>query len=178
MKVIFLDVDGVLNNLEDILHHPEMESPEQPQDKHLQVLKKIIDATGAEVVVSSGWRMTLEGIQDVIDALWKYGIAIRGVTPEGCQISLFDQLFPEIKPQNVDTWRSKLDRVVYDRGAEIASWLYKYRNEIESFLILDDEVFDIQKYYPDHYIKTDPNEGLVDKYIDEAIKILNLTSIK
>ena len=52
-KIIFLDIDGVLNNLEDILHNKDIERPEQPQDKHLKVLKEIIKRTKAEIVLSS-----------------------------------------------------------------------------------------------------------------------------
>lgn len=169
-KVIFLDIDGVLNNLEDILHNKNLENPEQPQDKHLKVLKQIIDQTNAEVVLSSGWRLTPEGIQDVIDSLYKYKIQLRGVTPEGVLLSSLQYIGINVKPKLTDSHLG--DITVNDRGAEIALWLHKHKEYI-NFLILDDEVYDIKDYFPDNYIKINGNEGLLEKYIEKSIEILN-----
>lgn len=169
-KVIFLDIDGVLNNLEDILHNKYIETPEQPQDKHLKVLKEIIKITKAEIVLSSGWRLTQEGLQDVIDALYRYKIHLRGVTPEGVLLSSLQSIGINVKPKLTDNHLG--DITVDDRGAEIAIWLHKHK-EYKNFLILDDEVYDIKEYFPENYIKTNCNEGLLEKHIEKAVEILN-----
>lgn len=49
MKIIFLDVDGVLNSIEDRF------SWTIETDKHLEILKYIVDKTNAKIVVSSSW---------------------------------------------------------------------------------------------------------------------------
>ena len=51
MKVIFLDVDGVL--------HPYHSRPNQQFRAHcMRRLKAIIDTTGAKIVLSTSWRRT------------------------------------------------------------------------------------------------------------------------
>ena len=49
MKVIFLDIDGVLNNLKRVDIDPT----------RVEVFNKIIAATGAKVVISSTWRLVI-----------------------------------------------------------------------------------------------------------------------
>lgn len=50
-KLIFLDVDGVINT---DFSRPINE--QSPNDSHLQQLKRIVDTVGAEIVLSSNWR--------------------------------------------------------------------------------------------------------------------------
>lgn len=169
MKIIFLDVDGVLNNLEDVLHNRDIENPEQPQDKYLKLIKEIVNRTGAEIVISSGWRLTTEGLQEVIDALYRYNISIRGVTPEGVLLNTLQAFGINVKPKLTDSHLG--DITVIDRGAEIAIWLKKHP-EYTEFLILDDEIHDIKDYFPNNYIKTDINKGLLEEHVEQAIQIL------
>ena len=55
MRVIFLDIDGVLN------HDTSMELTKdywtKPETYLIERLKKIIDATDAKIVLSSDWRL-------------------------------------------------------------------------------------------------------------------------
>lgn len=54
-KIIFLDIDGVLNNAKsDISDLFVIETD------LLQILKKIVDSTDASIVLSSTWRYTEE----------------------------------------------------------------------------------------------------------------------
>lgn len=55
MKVLFLDVDGVLNSTPDYLVRTEHGGFPINMGK-IDILKDIIDATGCEIVVSSAWR--------------------------------------------------------------------------------------------------------------------------
>lgn len=65
-KIIFLDIDGVLNCSECFdRHRKEWEAAGKPsEDKwwnmletlHIEHLNRITDATGAEIVISSSWR--------------------------------------------------------------------------------------------------------------------------
>lgn len=65
MKVIFLDIDGVLNDAfttADLLD-------DTPKKEHLDCLKAIVDATGAKIVLSSTWRLFARARNDVKNAL-------------------------------------------------------------------------------------------------------------
>lgn len=62
MKIIFLDVDGVLNNskwvkrmFDECVH---VYAKDMLEDRAIRLLKQIIDATGASVVITSTWRMS------------------------------------------------------------------------------------------------------------------------
>ena len=78
MKVIFLDIDGVLNSDEyfDRIKNLEITGIEEQIDiKKVELLKKAIDETGAKVVLSSSWRYTRKA-QDLKNLLLKYNIFI------------------------------------------------------------------------------------------------------
>ena len=57
MKIIFLDVDGVLNcattkeRVRDLLF---------VEDRKVQLLKELVDETGATIILSSTWRLALK----------------------------------------------------------------------------------------------------------------------
>lgn len=55
MKVIFLDVDGVLNNQHFLMQHQAQASSlyDALDPACLEQLKRIVEATGAHIVVSS-----------------------------------------------------------------------------------------------------------------------------
>lgn len=104
MKVIFLDIDGVLNSRQDRF------SWTIETDIHFIRLKRIIDKTGAQIVLSSSWRIGDSSKDIVHKRLQQFGMDFIDVTPVfGGQ----------------------------HRGREIADWLSKH--EVESFVILDDE---------------------------------------
>ena len=61
MKVIFLDIDGVLNSDEylDKVKNSDIQGIERDIDvEKVKLLKRAIDETGARVVLSSSWRYT------------------------------------------------------------------------------------------------------------------------
>jgi hypothetical protein len=104
MKVIFLDIDGVLNSKQDRF------SWDIETDIHFIRLKRIVEETKAQVVLSSSWRMGNSGRDIVHKRLQQFGMDFIDVTP------IFSG---------------------QHRGREIADWLS--RHEVESFVILDDE---------------------------------------
>lgn len=64
MKVIFLDVDGVLNSDQyfDKTKNLDIQGIEADIDiKKIELLKKAINETRARVVLSSSWRYTRNG---------------------------------------------------------------------------------------------------------------------
>lgn len=75
MKVVFLDVDGVLNSVRDYY------SVELTTDSHFILLKELIDRTGAKIVLSSSWRIGLSIRGDLVQRLAEYGLEIYDTTP-------------------------------------------------------------------------------------------------
>lgn len=74
MKVIFLDVDGVLNSVKDRYSHV------LENDIHLQLLSDLVHASGAKIVLSSSWRKIPSLLEILKYRLGQYGIEIYSST--------------------------------------------------------------------------------------------------
>lgn len=175
MKILFLDMDGVLNSEESFhLNHVARceesfsrgeNAPFAPQfcwpmghiyPPLVERLNKIVDATDCQIVLSSSWRVmnscTLENLG-------------KWLTEKGFRYAhnLLD--------------KTGQDDVNY-RGGEIQTWLDEHHN-VSAYVILDDDSFDIvgektNKKHPNNFVKTDFIWGLQDKQMEQAINILNV----
>ena len=150
VKVIFLDIDGVLNNskhlteLMNLLGRKQYFSiinqiHETPFDyRSCNLLKVLMKETGAEVILSSTWRINNNGIE-IIE---KYaGISIRDTTPILGTI----------------------------RGKEIKQYLNDHP-EIIKYVILDDDT-DMLKEQMKYLVKVDNKIGFT---INEYIQCRNI----
>lgn len=156
MKVIFLDIDGVLNVIGQ--GHDEYG---QIFHKHLMDnLKRIIDETGAKIVISSSWRLSgLLAMQE----MWKK----RELAGEVIDVT------PNL------TYGAGLKSST-PRGKEIQTWIDN--NKIESYVILDDDT-DMLPSQADYFVQCSGNiddedcvdigYGLTKNCTDKAIQILN-----
>lgn len=175
MKVIFLDIDGVMNCQEEMLamlkQNPKNRSDVSlPSPTKCKLLKQLVDETGAEIVLSSSWRLSLNAIQNIIDTFRPYGLRLDGFTQECVsQIKFKGTKYENIEPKH--THKGWEDYYIEDRGAEIAYWLLKHQ-EVTNFVILDDESSDIIEWLPDNLVKTDLLNGLTEEKVLECIKIL------
>jgi len=151
MKVIFLDIDGVLNTIDtfkrrkDIYNNYGVIIP-RIDFYRVKFLKEIIDKTDAKIVISSTWRKYDNDMKELKHVF-----------------SLFD----------LDIYDVTCIDISGKKGIEINDWLNK--NEVDSFVIIDDETSDmihLEKYV----VKTRENfkaTGLLEKHVDVAINILN-----
>ena len=57
MKIIFLDVDGVLNSQNYLLNSNNKIS-NSINPKKITLLKELVDETGSNIVVTSAWRLS------------------------------------------------------------------------------------------------------------------------
>jgi hypothetical protein len=152
VKVIFLDVDGVLNCTKTERGWGKMRFVDTR--KMLRV-REICDRTGAKVVISSSWR---EGAQD--DALpvdkmqWqaliaefdKHRIPVIGMTPIAH-----------------DRWR----------GDEISMWLKSQEEPVKDFVIVDDIICDLTRFVSvGRVVQTVDAWGLTKAKMEECIRIL------
>lgn len=158
MKVVFLDVDGVLNCASRWGSLPtcatEMHSGGKIDPIATKRLKTIIDATGAKIVVSSTWRIV--HMKALTAWLHRHGIDqkhVIGRTPHHLSVKVVGK-----------------EVVSIPRGRQIQEWLDAHP-EVTRFVILDDDE-DMEHLRP-HLVKTTWKDGLLDEHVDEAIARLN-----
>lgn len=155
MKIIFLDIDGVLNSR---AYERRRNWDEQTDidETRLPLIKEIVDATNAKIVLSSTWRQhwdkDLHNCDE--DGLYinktfaKFGLSIFDKTP--------------------DLGFSAL------RRDEISKWLEDTDKKIASFVIIDDYRYGWGDLL-EHFVKTEPNFrlGIEKEHVWKAIDILN-----
>lgn len=155
MKIIFCDIDGVLN---------DATTPTQAKsgaifidEEKLLRLKRIIDATGAKIVLSSTWRYDREDPRynadflELQEAFHNVGLDFYSYTP--------------------------VDAIGIRRGMEIRAWLGLHP-EVENYIILDDELFDFaERGLLPRLVKTEFGDGgLTEAHADEAIALLMVSN--
>jgi len=80
LKLLFLDVDGVLNNLEVV--NSQRGGDPLGQD-HLRLLKTLVSTTQCQIVLSSTWRLFPESLASLKVAFAEHDIPVWiGATPE------------------------------------------------------------------------------------------------
>lgn len=155
MKIIFLDVDGVLNSEKDLLNNS---GDSEIFDRPLNLLKKLVDSTNAKIVISSSWRI--------------------GCVRSGKESFYGEQLFSVLEKRLSD-----VDLKVFDitpiinepfvkRGDEIRKWLNDTKYDVENFVILDDEN-DMCEFTSTNLVQTSMETGLTEEHLVIAENILN-----
>jgi hypothetical protein len=154
-KVLFLDVDGVLNRHRPVGDDGRLIWENWVHPELMARLNRIIDATGAVVVMSSTWRIG-KRLADLRGGLGGVGFSGRliGATPTGrC------------------SWHEGMPCSAGHRGAEIAHWLSEHQGRVGNFVILDDES-DMGRLR-EHLVQVDWQSGLSDGDVERAIARLN-----
>ena len=156
MKIIFLDIDGVLNNTNSMAEGVELIA-----DK-LIMLRILCEELDAYVVISSTWRKgrTVEYFQDLFQMLgFYYRGRIIGLTPTARS--------------------SDKDFKGYDRGYEIEKWLNDRKkknwetgsNEVIRYCVVDDDSDMLDSQLP-YFVHVNRNVGLCWMYVEEIRNIL------
>lgn len=149
MKILFLDIDGVLNSRQYFIKIKNMNVAPEHRIDPLAVAKlnQITDATGAFIVLSSTWRYAyaknISGLRD-----WMISIGVTGKVLD-------------ITPVDNDS-----------RQNQIQKWLDTTARDIDSFVILDDYSLGGTKLNK-WLVLTSPDVGLQDTDVMAAVKILN-----
>ena len=167
-KIIFLDFDGVLNteHYQNLLQY----QGKPWQDEYgaffdpnaVKQLKRIIDATGADIVVESSWKYL--GL-DAMKELWKVR-SLPGRVIDITPSSISDEYLSNVDLDNLDT------SMLHCKGLEIASWLSKYETQDIRYIIIDDEYVILDSQLS-HFILTNPYEGITEEQANKIILILN-----
>ena len=188
MKIIFLDIDGVLN-CENAYRSGECKYQEWIWEdgtkdhyqrfcvKSKELLNKLIDETGAKIVISSTWRSAgiewlrqvwkIEGMMGEIIGVTKVlrNSSLEYTIPRGCEI---------------DKW-------LKDKGFYHVNWdeniqqEYMDKSGIENYIIIDDDS-DMLYGQRNHFVHVFPSprnkDGFNEKYFNEALKKLSKTVIE
>ena len=168
-KVIFLDIDGVLNSEASLMEDDSLE------EALILNLKELIEKTDAEIILSSSWRVMFNQLRRLMDRLGKIGLYLSGLTPDGVALDWVEKQGKKPTDKFRDiyiNWDGRKINVTHDRGAEIMKWLSLHQ-EVKAFVIIDDDIFDIKPYFPNNCVKTNFKTGLTKKDIEKAIQILN-----
>jgi hypothetical protein len=178
LKVIFLDIDGVLNSeayalkLEERHYQLGHAEPPIPNDEttcdcfklYHQIdrdavarLNRLVVTTSAKIVVSSTWRKRFD-LPELHRILSEHGLVaeIIGATPDGYKD-------PELRAAF-----GYIDRIF--RGHEIDYWL-KQHPEVDRFVILDDD--SDMEMHKNRLVQTDCQEGLLDDHVELAIRMMS-----
>lgn len=145
-KVIFLDIDGVLNcvTTPDRIHYHYGIEPAK-----VDILREIVERTGAVVVLSSSWRTHLND-------------DMTAATPIGAY--LLDSLKGVPLVEMIDRFGT--------RGEEISRFVYA--RHVSSYVILDDESHDFKRCgMADRWVKTSWKTGLTAKHVAKVCNVFN-----
>lgn len=156
-KVIFLDIDGVLNREDG---GPTIE------EQFVKRLAHIVKETEAEIILSSSWRgpyqchvnpnskYQSEHVSLLLEMFKKYNLSILDLTPN-------------------------LSSGPYARPLEIRAWL-EDQADLERFVIIDDDTFWAWNWMGDYFVCTTHLtangryvRGITDEDAEKAIVILN-----
>lgn len=161
-RVIFLDIDGVLNaEFWNESHQKEISDGQLIDRDKVKLLAQLIDRTDAQIILHSGWRFWFDEerkplrkeAERLVEMLAGEGMAIAGFTP--------DLTTEEIR-------RTKKFSLV--KADEILLWL-KIHEDVEGWVVLDDlELHNV--CVRALQVKTDPTVGLTLEDVDEAVEIL------
>lgn len=191
-RIIFLDVDGVLNGYNrwstlgwDIVcklnskklrnWYREWTDPCGIHIRKLKRLAKIVRKTGAKVVMSSTWRMA-----------WRYD-GYRPVLKDSISAgSVFRKLDNLFKAYNIELIGITPHLDNQGRDSEIIQWLAQHEDKVDNFIILDDENSFMKAFWNnERFIQTSEvpkgtliigrgieNTGLRRKHVKKAIRVL------
>lgn len=145
MNILFLDVDGVLNNWPDRkefgLHYI---CPAK-----VLVLATIIEKTKAKIILSSTWRLAKKNSDMVERALAQAGLRFEGSTEDLI-------------------WIKRKQSLTITRADEIIDWLKRNAAKSDKFAILDDT--EEAGYGLEHsFFKTDDDIGLTTEIAQRVI---------
>ncbi|AFN37389.1 hypothetical protein pp2_156 [Vibrio phage phi-pp2] len=161
MKIIFLDIDGVLNNAleadehKDVLLNGEYQGIYSP--RCVDRLNDLVEMTDARIVLTSVWRCGLS-IDEINTMLRAMGVNAECIG----KTDMLDHKY---------SWAF--------RGNEILKWIHdneerigKRRYEYRSYVILDDDT-DMLLWQRHNYVNCDPEIGMTDRVVAKAAAILN-----
>ena len=148
MKILFLDIDGVICSIRSATAFGGYPWGVNPEDMRLfdpvaiALLKKLCNETGCKIVLASTWRMTI-GHAEIAKIL---ELPIIDSTPYLLN----------------NRWR----------GAEIAAWLKEHKEDVEKYAIVDDDD-DMNKEQIPFLVHIKGHDGILMEHYSNLKKLLS-----
>ena len=147
IRIIFLDIDGVVNShrktkeVYELTHKPHSNFNTPFDERCMQVLKEIVELTDSYIVITSTWRKFAEGRKKLVEAFKEYDLDYRiiGYTP----------VLNKLRSEEIKAFLSSLTIPV-------------------TYVIIDDDS-DMEELM-DHLVKTDIKVGLTEEQKETIIK--------
>ena len=162
-KVVFLDIDGVLNsNFWEQTHTKELSDGTLVDAEKVALLGGLVRRTGAQIILHSGWRFWYDAdckplraeSRRLSEMLAAEGMVIVGATP--------DLTTEEIR-------RTKKFSLV--KAREILAWVEQHPGTT-GWVVLED--LDLHnEEVARHQVMTDQTVGLTEADVENAVRILN-----
>jgi hypothetical protein len=147
MKIIFLDIDGVMNSE---TYHKNLDTKKKNwqrfEPEAVKMIKKLVEEFAAKIVISSIWRF----------------VAKKELATELKETGLINHLHTDWKTPIIEPGH---------RGKEIKMWLSEHP-EIKEFVIIDDDS-DVLEVFNDNFVRTDYYDGLQAEHYYKAREILD-----
>ena len=165
-KVIFLDIDGVLNTAR---WHSKADR-NNLQDEYgytfdpiaVANLAKIITETGADIVISSTWKCM--GLSEMLD-MWN-DRGLPGKIIDSTPNSVSDEMLLTVNLDEIE--------MTHIRGCEVKEWLDTKGKKVSHYAILDD----MDNFLPeqkDHFVLINPEVGITEEDVRKVINIFNMS---
>ena len=153
MKVIFLDIDGVLNSKR-YSNERDWRTQGNIDETRLPLLRRIVEETGAVIVLTTTWRKYWSPDPALWDPRWQQS----GEAFARHGLEIFDRT-PAYEGNN--------------RDCEVRDWLAAHKDEVESFVILDDMHLGWGDL-ADRLVQTSARigRGLMENHVEKAIQLL------
>lgn len=148
-KVIFLDIDGVLNT--ESWRNSTEEYFEKPiSEEKMPLVKYIVDYTDSKIVLTSSYRQ-----------YWNEG------AKQASEIGKYmNEIFAEygVKIHSKTRWLPG-----NNRRLEIEAWIGEHDSQISNYVVIDDIDYGFDKK---HFVKTSDETGIDEFAVEKAINIL------
>lgn len=152
MRVIFLDVDGVLNSSET---RAKIDGLKGVSKKNLRILRHIVARTQAKIVLTSAWNIN-------------FNEKLVPTTKAGMY------LYRRLWENNLWIY-DKVNDYGGNREQAVAEYVKKHNNLTDWVIIDDTHYGDYEKLNPKHIVYTSPALGLTKASATEAIVKLGCT---
>jgi hypothetical protein len=159
-RIIFLDIDGVLNR-----HELQASGYAGMLPECVQSLNRIIDATDADIIISSAWRYLIEPscmtIKGFICLMQSHGV--KTWSDEKQRHRVIARTRDDSKDHHSDYIRD-------ERGEQILEWIEQNDHVMSRIVVIDDLDLGIsQTCLP--FVQTVGSAGLTDQ---DAVKVINI----
>ena len=157
-RIIFLDIDGVLNsNFWNDSHQREISDGKLVDEKKVKLLSMLVKRTNAKIILHSGWKY------------W-FDKDFKPLRPEAENLEMLlkreELLLEDVTPDHTTEEIRRNKKFSLVKASEILAWLSEHK-DVDNWVVIDD--LDLHsKEIEVHQVKTDPSIGLT---IDDVYKV-------